>query len=118
VLKQGCTWRALSHDYLKWENGYYHFCKWTDREGRCDDRGLRRQAGRSAEGSCGRGGDTGEKFAEKVKELLGAEVEIAKRSELHTFAVIPKRRGVERSFGWLEKCHRLWRNCECKLQTE
>jgi transposase len=63
------------------------------------------------------GGYTGEKFAEKVKELLGAEVEIAKRSELHTFGVIPKRWGVERSFGWLEKCHRLWRNCERKLQT-
>jgi transposase len=28
VLKQGCTWRALPHDYPKWENCYYHFCKW------------------------------------------------------------------------------------------
>jgi transposase len=63
------------------------------------------------------GGHTGEKFAERVKNLLGAEVEIAKRNELHTFAVIPKRRVVERSFGWLEKCHRLWKNCERKLHT-
>jgi transposase len=63
------------------------------------------------------GGYTGEKFARKVKELLGAEVEIAKRNELHTFAVIPKRWVVERSFGWLEKCRRLWRNCERKLHT-
>jgi transposase len=31
------------------------------------------------------GGYTGKKFAGSVKELLGAEVEIAKRSELHTF---------------------------------
>ena len=28
VLKQGCTWRALPHDLPKWENCYYHFCKW------------------------------------------------------------------------------------------
>ncbi|MCX6807252.1 MAG: transposase, partial [Patescibacteria group bacterium] len=24
---------------------------------------------------------------------------------------------VERSFGWLEKCRRLWKNCERKLNT-
>jgi len=58
------------------------------------------------------GGYTGTKFQDKVTELLDAEVEIAKRSELHTFAVIPKRWIVERSFSWLEKCRRLWKNCE------
>jgi transposase len=63
------------------------------------------------------GGYTGKKFAGKVQELLGAEVEIAKRSERHTFAVIPKRWVVERSLGWLEKCRRLWKNCERTLQT-
>lgn len=60
---------------------------------------------------------TGELFAQRVKMLLGAEVEIAKRSELHKFAVIPKRWVVERSFAWLEKCRRLWKNCERKLHT-
>jgi transposase len=44
-------------------------------------------------------------------------VEIAKRSDLHQFAVIPKRWVVERSFAWLEKCRRLWKNCERKLST-
>lgn len=63
------------------------------------------------------GGYTGEPFADKVKEIIGATVEVAKRSELHTFAVIPKRWVVERSFGWLEKCRRLWKNCERKLNT-
>ena len=63
------------------------------------------------------GGYSGEKFAEQVKELIGAEVEVAKRSELHTFAVMPKRWVVERSFGWLEKCRRLWKNCERRLNT-
>jgi transposase len=42
-------------------------------------------------------------------------VEVAKRSELHTFKVIPKKWVVERSFAWLEKCRRLWKNCERKL---
>ena len=63
------------------------------------------------------GGYTGEKFANEVKNILGADVEVAKRSELHKFAVIPKRWVVERSFSWLEKCRRLWKNCERKLNT-
>ena len=61
------------------------------------------------------GGYTGEPFAEKRKNILGATVEIAKRSELHKFVVIPKRWVVERSFGWLEKRRRLWKNCERKI---
>jgi transposase len=60
---------------------------------------------------------TGAPFAEAVHGLLGAKVEIAKRNELHRFAVIPKRWVVERSFGWLEKCRRLWKNCERLLNT-
>jgi transposase len=44
-------------------------------------------------------------------------VEVVKRSDLHQFAVIPKRWIVERSFAWLEKCRRLWKNCERKLET-
>ena len=63
------------------------------------------------------GGYTGEKFANSVKEMLGCSVEIAKRSELHTFKVIPKRWIVERSFAWLEKCRRLWKNCERNIST-
>jgi transposase len=63
------------------------------------------------------GSYTGEPFATAVKKLLGATVEIAKRNELHTFAVIPKRWIVERSFAWLEKCRRLWKNCERKLNS-
>jgi len=63
------------------------------------------------------GGYTGKNFSESVKELLGCSVEIAKRNELHTFKIIPKRWVVERSFSWLEKCRRLWKNCERKLNT-
>ena len=63
------------------------------------------------------GGYTGDAFALSIKSLIGAEVEVAKRNELHTFAVIPKRWVVERTFGWLDKCRRLWKNCERKLHN-
>jgi len=63
------------------------------------------------------GGYTGDKFANEIKKILGSKVEVAKRNELHTFVVIPKRWIVERSFAWLEKCRRLWKNCERKLSS-
>jgi len=28
VLKEGCRWRSLPHDFPKWQNVYYHFKKW------------------------------------------------------------------------------------------
>jgi transposase len=59
----------------------------------------------------------GEPFATRVQNMLGATVEIVKRNELHQFVVMPKRWVVERSFAWLEKCRRLWKNCERKLNT-
>ena len=63
------------------------------------------------------GGYTGKKFATIVHDTINATVEVAKRNELHTFAVIPKRWVVERSFSWLEKCRRLWKNCERLLNN-
>lgn len=63
------------------------------------------------------GGYSGEKFANAVRELCGAEVEVVKRNELHTFAVLPKRWVVERTFGWLDKSRRLWKNCERKIHN-
>jgi transposase len=63
------------------------------------------------------GGYTGQTFADAIMKLLKAEVEIAKRNELHTFAVIPKRWIVERTFAWLEHFRRLWKNCERLLHN-
>jgi len=65
------------------------------------------------------GGYTGEPFEKGVKDALGdrVEVQIAERNELRKFSVTPKRWVVERSFAWLEKCRRLWKNCERKLNT-
>ena len=64
-------------------------------------------------------GYVGEPFVQGVRDILGQSVtvQIAKRSELHTFKVMPKRWVVERSFAWLEKSRRLWKNCERKLNT-
>lgn len=63
------------------------------------------------------GGYRGEGFVKKIVSLCGAEVEIVKRNEISNFVVLPKRWVVERSFGWLDKYRRLWKNCEGKLQN-
>ena len=89
----------------------------TDREGAIETFTLHRESLSEVGNILVDGGYTGENFANAVQELLGCEVTVAKRSELHTFKVIPKRWVVERSFAWLEKCRRLWKNCERKLNT-
>ena len=64
-------------------------------------------------------GYVGRPFVQGAQEILGEHitVQIAKRSELHSFKVMPKRWIVERSFAWLEKNRRLWKNCERLLNT-
>ena len=64
-------------------------------------------------------GYTGEPFAQGTRDILGEHVtvQVAKRSELHVFKIMPKRWIVERSFAWLEKNRRLWKNCERELNT-
>ena len=62
-------------------------------------------------------GYSGEKFASAVKKILLCSVEVVKKSDLHTFKIMPKRWIVERTFAWLEKNRRLWKNCERKLLT-
>lgn len=63
------------------------------------------------------GGYSGEPFAHEVLRIIGATTEVVKRNEVHTFVVLPQRWVVERSFGWLEKCRRLWKNCERLLTS-
>lgn len=64
-------------------------------------------------------GYVGQPLAQGVQEILGGHltVQVAKRSELHTFKVMPKRWIVERSFAWLDKNRRPWKNCERLLNT-
>ena len=45
LLKEGCTWRAIPHDFPKWQNVYYHYDIWAkpDENGICIlDRVLRK----------------------------------------------------------------------------
>jgi transposase len=30
VLREGCRWRALPHDFPPWQTVYWYFAKWTD----------------------------------------------------------------------------------------
>lgn len=89
----------------------------TDRNGALQMFLANKEALENVQNVLADGGYTGENFAAATKGILGCTVEIAKRSELHKFAVIPKRWVVERSFAWLEKCRRLWKNCERKINT-
>jgi transposase len=89
----------------------------TDRIGALEAFSLHKTSLSNVQNVLADGGYTGENFANSVQEILGCTVEIAKRNELHKFEVISQRWVVERSFGWLEKCRRLWKNCERKLNT-
>lgn len=63
------------------------------------------------------GGYTGENFKKATQKVINATVEVIKRNELHSFKVVPKRWVVERSFAWLEKSRRLYKNCERLLSS-
>ncbi len=89
----------------------------TDRKGALEALILHKESLSEVKSVLGDSGYTGEPFADGVNTILGASVQIARRNELHTFAVMPQRWVVERSFGWLEKCRRLWKNCERQLNT-
>ena len=89
----------------------------TGRDGAVAMFGNTAQCMTSVETVLADGGYTGEKFAIAIQEILDAKVAIAKRNEPHAFSVMPKRWVVERSFSWLEKCRRLWKNCERLIQS-
>lgn len=89
----------------------------TDREGALRAFTLHKKSLSKVSNILADGGYSGKSFADSTYQILGANVKIAKRSEIHKFAVIPQRWIVERSFAWLDKCRRLWKNCERYLNT-
>ena len=89
----------------------------TDRDGAWKAIERCKENLRSVESVLADGGYTGQPFADGVMERIKATVQVVKRNELNAFVVLPKRWIVERSFAWLEKCRRLWKNCERKLNT-
>lgn len=52
-----------------------------------------------------------------ARQLWRCTIEIVKRPEAHTFQVLPRRWGVERTFGWLGRYRRLNRDYERQAQT-
>ena len=32
ILREGCRWRSLPHDFPKWQNVYYHYKKWKKKK--------------------------------------------------------------------------------------
>lgn len=52
-----------------------------------------------------------------ARQVWRCTVEIVKRSDLHTFRVLPRRWVVERTFGWLGRYRRLSRDYERQAQT-
>jgi transposase len=89
----------------------------TDRDGALKMIGYAGQTLQKCQKVLADGGYTGDNFAKSVKGLIGAEVEVVKRNELHTFAVLPKRWIVERTFAWIEDYRLLWKNCERKIRN-
>ena len=52
-----------------------------------------------------------------ARRLWRCTIEIVKRTEAHTFRVLPRRWVVERTFGWLGRYRRLNRDYERQAQT-
>ena len=51
-----------------------------------------------------------------VRSVAGATLQVIKRTEQHTFRVVPRRWVVERSFGWLLRYRRLVRDYERRTE--
>lgn len=59
-------------------------------------------------------GYQGPKFQAGLRSVLrDVRIEIVRRTELHTFLVLPKRWVVERTIAWLNRCRRLAKDWEC-----
>ena len=62
-------------------------------------------------------GYSGDNFKNEVEQLIGADVKVVKRKQKGKFAVLAFRWIVERSFAWIEKFRRLWKNCEADIHN-
>ncbi len=131
VLRSGCTWRMLPHDFPPWSIVYHYFqVKGRKRHVLVDVMGLllmvvvhaaniQDRDGAmlvlgKAKGKFPRlqliwadGGYAG-KLIDWVKQFCGWVLEIVKRSDdVKGFQVLPHRWVVERTFGWLNRYRRL-----------
>lgn len=77
---------------------------------------LGRSPGRRVQHIWADGGYSG-KLLDWARRLWGCTVEVVKRTEAHTFRVLPRRWVVERTFGWLGRYRRLSRDYERQAAT-
>jgi len=62
-------------------------------------------------------GYQGPRVAKVVADTGTWQIEIVKRTEAHTFVILPKRWIVERTFAWIARNRRLARDFECYAST-
>ena len=74
VLKEGCRWRSLPHDFPKWQNVYYHFRIWKTL------------------------GEDGETLLDKVLRKLVEAERVKNRRDEQTTMIIVDSRSVKNSF--------------------
>lgn len=63
------------------------------------------------------GGYEGKEFGSLVQAVYGWILQVVKRSELHTFKILPMRWIVERTFAWLNRFRRLSKDYEYYAKT-
>jgi transposase len=62
-------------------------------------------------------GYTGERLALDMIDEIGICLTVVPRNKVKQFEIVPKRWIVERSFAWLDKCRRLFKNVEGLIAT-
>jgi putative transposase len=139
VVRGGCTWRLLPHDFPPWKTVYHYFRAWRI-DGtweRLHEEALRRRArvhlGRDPQPSAGIVDSqsvktTGVKGKGKdwAKKVLGLRVEVVWSPSRWVwvredqgpppswpgFTVLPRRWVVERTFSWIDQNRRLSKDYE------
>ena len=202
LLRTGCQWRMMPHDFPKWATCYYYFRQWKQKDDELDESlldqilaklvkasrvdeerkektsfciidsqsvknaasakskgydagkkisGIKRHIGVDTQGRphfihvttadvtdrngaiegieknmknlsavirfLADSGYSGDNFKNEVEQLIGADVKVVKRKQKGKFAVLAFRWIVERSFAWIEKFRRLWKNCEADIHN-
>ena len=118
LLRAGCAWRLLPHDFPKWQTVYL-LCATVHSAKRSDHAGMMLLGvWFAATWGCLEliGTDStfgGKNFIAWVKQTFNWTLEVVKRSDDEKgFKVLPKRWVVERTFSWFGRYRRLSKDYE------